>query len=555
MSNRTQETVTTTSSETVEVTHADSAHDSASAWSPLRSPVYRGLWLASIVSTGGTMMQDTGAAWLMTSLAPSPLMVALMQTAASLPVFLLALPAGALADIVDRRRLLLLLQATMCLLAATLGVLVITGAITPWLLLLFTFLIGAGATLSTPASQANLGEIVPHEQIPKAVTLNSVTVNIARVWGPLLGGLLVASGRLASVFLLNALSFLGTLGVLHRWRRTPRQSHLPRERFLGAITNQVRYARYSPLLRAALIRASAFVFCGSGVWALLPLLARGEMQLNAAGFGALMACVGVGALGGASLLPWMHRRVSVDALTVCATAVFASAAIALAYLRGFYVLCPVMVVAGVAWITLVSSFSVAVGSQGPAWAKARVFGVYLLVFQGGTAAGSLAWGIIADRVGISATLSLIAAGLVAGLPLAFRYRLRSGEGINLQPARAWSPPPSISAREMERGPVMVMVEYMIDPSRAAAFDRAMRAVELERRRDGAFFWGLFVNPADPSRYVEFFVEESWVEHLRHHERVTVADHDVQRQAQSFHIGAEPPVTTHLVAERDARERR
>jgi MFS family permease/quinol monooxygenase YgiN len=524
---------------------------SASAWSPLRQPVFRSLWMAAVASNIGTWMHDVGAVWLMTSLTPSPIMVALMQTATSLPFFLLALPAGALADIVDRRRLLLLMQGWMLIAAALLGILTLIGAITPWLLLAFTFALGMGAAMTTPAWQAITPELVSREELPTAVALSGVGINLARAIGPALGGLIVAGAGSQAVFWLNAASFVGVMLVLYRWQHSPRQSALPAEHVLGAMRAGVRYIRHAPAVCAVLMRAGLFILCGSAVWALLPLVARRELGLDALGYGGLLGSMGAGAIAGAFVLPKVRQRVVVDRLVAGATAVFAVVTLALASLRELWGLWVVMFAGGVAWIALMSSFNVAAQAAVPPWVRARGLAVYLLVFQGGMAAGSVLWGAVAARLGIPVALIAAGAGLLLGLLAAKRYRLVSGEALDLTPSLHWPQPTVIVEPSAEHGPVLVVVEYHIDPAQAADFARAMQEVRLERLRDGAMRWDLFQDPADPQRYVETVMVESWVEHLRQHERVTLADRGAEARARALHIGPTPPTVSHLIAVRAA----
>ena len=299
-----------------------------SAWAPLRTPVFRALWIVSVVSNIGTWMHDVGAAWLMISLTPSPLLVALMQTATSLPIFLLALPGGALADIVDRRRLLLVTQSWMCATAVALGLVTLAGVTTPAVLLALTFALGLGAALNMPAWQATTPEMVPRAQLLAAVALGGVGFNVARAVGPALGGLIVAVAGSGAVFLLNALTFLGVIGAVYTWRRPPRERRLPPEHVLGAMRAGVRYVRHAPLFRAVLVRTAVFIICGSATWALLPVVGRRDLGLSALGYGVLLGCLGLGAVAGSAVLPRLRARLSVDALVIVATIIFGAATLA-----------------------------------------------------------------------------------------------------------------------------------------------------------------------------------------------------------------------------------
>jgi MFS family permease len=526
-----------------------------STWSPLRRSLFLWLWIAAVASNIGTWMQNVGAEWLMTSVAPSPMMVALMQTAEMTPLFLLALPAGALADVVDRRRLLLFTQGWMLLAAVTLAGLTLAGLTGAWTLLLLTFSLGLGAALNAPAWQAIVPELVPRDELAAAVSLNSVAFNIARALGPALGGLVVAAAGPWAVFLLNAFSFLGIMLVLYRWRREPSESMLPTERVMGAMRAGLRYVRHSPELRTVLLRTGIFVVCASALWAMLPLIARRELGLSAVGYGVLLGGLGTGAVLAAFILPGIRKRVSLNLLVGSGTVLFAAVTLTLAYVRIMPLLALAMVLGGIAWMALMSSFNVSVQTVVPAWVRARALAVYLLVFFGGLACGSAFWGALATRVGIPRALLCAALAMLAGLLAALRYPLVADEGLDLDPSFHWSEPTVISEPNPEDGPVLVTVEYLIDPARADEFRKAMDEVKRIVRRDGAMRWGLFNDQADEGRYLETFLVESWAEHMRQHARVTNADRAVQDHARSFHIGDSPPVVTHLIAENVSTKKR
>ncbi|MFB2919130.1 MULTISPECIES: MFS transporter [Aerosakkonema] len=513
---------------------------------PLRQPLFRSLWVASVASNIGTWMQNVGGVWLMTTLTPSPLMVALMQTATSLPVFIVGLPAGALADIIDRRRLLLFWQAWMLVAALLLGVLTLFHAITPWLLLALTFALGLGAAMNAPAWQAIVPELVSRPQLPTAITLNGVGFNVARAVGPALGGIVVAAAGAGVVFLLNAASFLGVMAVIYSWKRSQTKSALPAERTIGAIRAGLRYLKYAPVLRAVLLRTGVFIICGSALWALLPLVAKQELGLGSLGYGVLLGCIGLGAITGAFVLPKVRRKVSTDVLIVAGTVVFALATLALAYLRNLGLLYLALVAGGLAWIGIMSSLNAATQLAVPTWVQARSLSLYQLVFQGGIATGSAFWGLAAERWGNSTALSGAAIGLVIGLVAAVPYRLVTSEKLDLTPSLHWPEPVVAIELNPEQGPVLITIEYRIDTARSQEFAKAMHALSRLRRRDGAIRWGLWEDTADPSRYVETYVVESWAEHLRQHERFTVADRTEEARVRAFHIGDKPPIVSHLI---------
>jgi MFS family permease len=513
--------------------------------------LFRAVWLASVASNVGTWMQDVGSTWLMTSLSRSAILVSLMQTASSLPFFLLALPSGALADVVDRRRLLIFTQSWMMGVAALLGLLTLAGLVTPGVLLGLTFTLGLGAALNGPAWQATMPELVPREELPAAVALNGVGFNLARAVGPALGGLVVAAAGPGAVFLLNAASFLGVILVLRRWQRAPRENLLPAERVISAMRAGFRYVRHEPGLQAVLFRAGTFILCGSALWALLPLVARRQLGLDSLGYGALLGCLGVGAVGGATLLPRWRQRLGPDPLMALTILLLAGSMVGIALLRSFLLVGAVMVAAGVAWMAIMSSFNVVAQMSVPEWVQARALAVYLLVAQGGMAVGGALWGFVAARAGIPAALICASVGLVIGLAVLFRYRLPLNEGTDYRPSHHWADPQVQTAPGPEDGPVLVIVEYRINPSLAVPFACAMQALRRIRLRDGASQWGLFADLADPARQVETFVIESWAEHLRQHERVTVADRAIEERVFSFHLGPEPPAVTHLIYNRPA----
>ncbi len=512
----------------------------------MRQRLFRALWIASVTSNIGTWMHEASAAWLMTALTASPLMVALMQTATALPVFLLGLPAGALADVVDRRRMLLFTQGWMLVIATLLSVLTFFHLTTPVVLLILTLAIGAGAAMNAPAWQATAPELVPRAELPAAVALTGLGLNLGRALGPALGGIVVALAGAWAVFLLNAISFLSVILVIHGWRRRPQSRRVPRERVPSAIRAGIRYARHAPALSAVLIRTGLVVPFASALWALLPVLARHEMGLDSIGYGILFGCLGTGAVAGAVLLPQLRRRYSTDSLVAGATITFAAVTAALAGVRHFALLCAVMIAGGVAWITLMASFNVATQTAVPSWVRARALALYLLMFQGGMAAGSVLWGVVTEHAGIPVALLCAAGGLVVGLAAVVRYPLRGSEEVDLTPSAHWPEPTVVVKPRPEDGPVLVTVEYRIDPMHARNFTSAMGPVRQQRLRDGAFRASLYSDPANPQRYIETFVVESWAEHLRQHERLTVSDRMAEERALAFHIGNEPPVMSHYI---------
>jgi MFS family permease len=390
-----------------------------SAWAPLREPLFRSMWLAAIVSYIGTWMQAVGAGWMMAVLTMSPLMVGLVQAAVALPVFLVILPAGALADMVDRRRFLLATQGWMVLASGALGLLTLLHVVTPWILLGFTFLLGLGAVMNDPAWQAITPELVPSEQHAAAVALNSAGFNVARAVGPALGGMVIAAAGSGVAFLLNALSFFGVIVVLYVWKR-PQPEEPSRESVWEAIWTGVRYVRGSELVRAVLVRTGAFSVAAIALLALLPILAR---PYGPTGYGALLGCFGVGALIGATALPRLRRNLSVDGLVGAAIVVFALMTFLAGRIDDFTQMAVVMAIAGGAWIGILACLNTAAQLMSPPWIRARSLSMYLLVLQGGMAVGSALWGALATRIGLPNTMLCSAVALMVGLSTIRRHRL------------------------------------------------------------------------------------------------------------------------------------
>ena len=505
----------------------------SSPWSPLRQTTFRWLWLASIASNIGTWMHEVGAGWLMTSLSASPLNVALVQVAGSLPMLFLALPAGALADIVDKRRYLLGVQLWMAAVATVLASLTLLGLTTVWLLLALTLGMGIGTALMMPAWNAITPELVGKNELPAAVALSSVGINLARALGPAIAGVLVNLVGPWLTFALNAASFFAVIGVLAVWKRETTPAVLPAERLFGALRAGWRYSRSSRPLQAVLVRALAFFLGASAGMSLLPLIVRGELQGSATDFGLLLGSVGVGAVLGAAFLPRLRERLGGDRLVLLASVLYALVLVALALLRSLYLLVPVMLASGAAWIAVLSSLQVAAQTSVPGWVRARALAVYILVFFGGMAAGGTLWGFVASRTSIPVALLCAAALLALGLLAGRRFRLPVTEAEDLAPSLHWPAPILAEGMDRERGPVVVTLEYDIDPQQAAAFQHAMADMRGMRRRNGAISWNLVQDSENPRRWLELFVDESWLEHLRHHQRVTRGELKIEAAARHF----------------------
>ena len=522
-----------------------------SPWSPLRNTLFRNLWIASIVSNLGTWMHDVGAGWLMTSLSSSPSMVALVEAADSLPVMLLAMPAGALADIVDRRRLLIGVQIYFLFVISALAMLTWLELTTPWALLGFTFAVAVGTALAMPAWAAVIPELVPRDDLQSAIALNSIAINVSRAIGPAIAGVLVAAVGAWLVFALNALSCIGILVVLYGWRHERRKSSLPAERFVSAIRVGMRFVTHTRALQGVLIRGIGFFLFASATWSLFPLIVRKELGRGPEVYGVLLACIGVGAVAGAMVLPRVRTKVSRDALVAGASALYALAALALAHVQSLTLLMVAMLATGAAWISILSALQVSAQLTLPEWVRARGLAAFIVVFMGGMGLGSVLWGQVATAIGIPSALTAAAAGMVAAVALTWRFKLGHHQMPDFTPSMAWAPPVLAENPEPDSGPVMVTIEYRVDPAKRAEFVAAMQEVGEMRRRNGAYYWELYHESANPAQFVEIFMDESWIEHLRQHERVSVADREIQRRAKQYLIAGYEVKSRHWLADRES----
>ncbi len=518
----------------------------ASAWAPLRNRAFAILWGATLVGSIGLWIREVGSGWLMTELAPSPLMVALVQAAGTLPVFLLSLPAGALSDLLDRRKLLIATQAALMVLALSMAALTATGAMTAAMLLGFTLLAGAGAAVSSPVWQSMLPEIVDKLQLRSAVALNSLGINVARAIGPALGGALILGLGVAAAFLADALSYVAVIAALLWWRRTPPASILPPEHLVPAMFAALRYARASAPLRRTLLRAFLFFAFASAPWALLPLIARQDLGGSARFYGIMLGGIGAGAIAGALLLPRLRDRLGTEALVGTATLLLCAGGLGLGSTDSKAFALAMMPLLGLSWIAVLTSLNVTAQSVLPNWVRGRGLALYLTVFSGAMALGSLTWGQVAQVT--STQTSLAAAAMLGALVslAAIRFPLPKGED-DLDPSLHWPEPAAAAAMPPDAGPVMVTIEYRVRPENAAAFGIAIEALGATRRRDGAYAWGIFQDTEEPERLLEYFIVESWIEHMRQHQRVSRADEALQAVVGALHEGARPPRTSHLVS--------
>jgi MFS family permease len=528
-----------------------------SGFAPLKIPLFRDRWIASTVSSVGTWMQDTAGTWLMTVLTTSPLLIALMQTAASLPVLLLGLLAGATADIFDRRKLLIFWQAWMLGSVGILALLTFVGYVSPWALLAFTFLLNIGSAMNNPAWQAIVPELVPRAMIPETVSLNAASNNLARAVGPALGGLMVAAFKTThtgagSVFALNAVSFAGVIWVLVNWQRIPLfKSALPAERIEGSIRSGLRYVRYAPDLQASLVRAFVFTFFVSAIWSLLAVVARRDLKEGPLGYGILNGSLGLGAVIAATLLHRVRALFSADQILGTATLYNVAVLLIMAYVRSPSLIIVALILSGAAWTSTMSTINVSVQLAVPAWVQARALGTYLMTFQGGMALGSILWGAIAERTSTPIALTGAACGLFLTFPFVRRFRILQGPMPDHTPFQPRRPAPQLALdTEPTDGPVRISIEYRIPVENYEEFTHAIHQLRGVRLRDGAMRWGIYRDAIDPEHLEETFIMESWLDYLRSRERITAADELIRAQVRALHRHDEPPKTTYQIYARE-----
>ncbi|MEU8689904.1 MFS transporter [Streptomyces sp. NPDC048665] len=515
-----------------------------SAWAPFAARVFRALWIAQLVSNIGSWMQTVGAQWLLVG--HDAALVTLVQTASSLPFVLLALPSGVLADRYDRRRVLLAAQFAMLGVSTGLAVLAFADELTPGLLLGLTFLLGCGTALMGPAWQAIQPELVERGQLGQAAALGAVNMNLARALGPALGGAVVAAAGAGWVFAFNAASYLGIAAVLLLWRRPPAQAPAAQgEKLLTALHAGRRYVWYAPGVRRVLLRTVLFIPAGSALWSLLPLVASRSLGLRSGGYGLLLGAVGVGAVGGAFVLPAVRRALGAGGTLAAGTVVFAGVLAVLATTRTLWLAVVVLLPAGLAWIGVLSTLNAALQTRLPGWVRARGLAVYLLVFQGGQALAAPVWGALADGLGLTVSLLAGSGLLLAGAVTVRRWPLHDTKAIDPTPSDHWPVPPLMFEPGPADGPVLVSVVYRVGPGNRSAFTDCMDHVARSRRRTGALTWGLYQDGNDPERFIENYLVASWSEHLaQHHGRLTATDRRYEERARRLLVKGTAPEVTH-----------
>ena len=523
-----------------------------SGLSPLRNRLYRTLWIAALFSYIGAAMYEVGASWLMTSLAPNPLFVSLIITASTLPIFLFAIPSGAISDIFDRRNILLITCGYMSVVSTILGLLTVAGITTPSILLLFTFALGAGATMIRTPIIPTLSALVPKSELSAALTLSAIASNIARAAGPTVGGFLVAAIAPWAVFFVNSASFIFMIIVLSRLpKKSDDKSSLPPETVIGAIRAQIRYVRHSQAAHVLIVRAGLFTLCSSALLSLLPLLAKHNLGLNSTGFGFLLGSFGMGAIiAGIAILPRLQPRFSVEFLMTSCIGLLAAVIFTMGYVRDFGILCIVMGIGGAAYITILSNFYTIGIKSAPKWIGARVLAVYLLLLNGGLAVGSVIWGTVANIFGIQITLSIAAVVLAITIIARKRYSTTLVDDLDFTPAGNdyWSLPTDLSIdTKSTEAPTLITIEYNLDSKLSGEFEQIVLELGRILKSEGMAYWELFQDPSDIGHYIEIRIADTWTDHLRQHERVTKNVKLMEDKIRTLLKDGPPPVVCHYIA--------
>ncbi|MDP1026257.1 MFS transporter [Sphingomonas sp. KR1UV-12] len=509
--------------------------------SPFQLPLFRSVWIASLCSNFGGLIQSVGASWMMTSLDASPQMIALVQASTSLPIMLLSLWAGAVADNLDRRRVMLAAQGFMLAISALLAIGTWLGMVTPWLLLVFTFLIGCGTAVNGPAWQASVGDMVPRPMLPNAVAYNSMGFNIARSLGPAIGGTIVAVAGAAAAFMVNAASYVGLIAVLSRWQPDLPPRKLPRERLGVAMAAGVRYVQMSPHIRIVLGRAALFGLAASALPALMPVVARDVVGGGPLTYGLLLGAFGIGAVGGALGSGRLRARLSTEGVVRLASLGLAAGAATAALSGSLPLVLPALALAGAGWVLALSTFNVSVQMASPRWVVARAISLYQMAAFGGMAAGSWLFGTIAGDHGVVIALVTAALLQLASFATGFVAQLPGISQVDLDPYDAWTEPDTAVPVEARSGPIVVTIEHRIAEADIAAFLSVMRERRRIRRRDGARHWTLLRDLGEADLWVERYHFATWLDYVRHNQRRTKADQVIGDALHGLWVGGVPPV--------------
>ncbi len=518
----------------------ESEAERVSALAPFRYPIFRAVWSANLVSNFGGLIQGVGAAWMMTSIATSSYQVALVQASTTLPIMLFALVAGAIADGFDRRKVMLTAQSFMLIVSVLLAIFTYLGLMTPWTLLAFTFLIDSGTALNSPSWQASVGDMVPRAKVPAAVALNSMGFNITRSVGPAIGGIIVAAFGPAAAFAVNAMSYIGLVTVMARWKREEPASPLPRESLGAAMGAGLRYVAMSPNIGKVLARGAAFGATSGAVLALLPLVARDVVKGDALTYGIMLGAFGVGAVGGALTSVRLRQMLSSETMVRAAFVGFALCSLVCALSTHAWATALGLVVGGACWVIALSHFNTTVQMSTPRWVVGRVLSIYQMATFGGIALGSWIWGVVADQHGAPAALMAAAVAMLAGGALGLLLPLPQHIPLNLDPLNRFREPALALDLQPRSGPIAIMIEFIIREDDVPEFLALMTERGRIRRRDGARNWVIARDLEHPDVWLETYHTSTWLDYIRHNTRITQADAAITERIRELHAGEERP---------------
>jgi MFS family permease len=520
-----------------------------SLWLSLRNPVFRRLWIASMVSGVCVSAHDTAATWMMNTLTSSRFLISVMATVASLPLFFFTLPAGSLADLVDRKKLLCAMNLWLAFSAGILALLGALDLLNPYVILACVFLIGVGFAFSAPAWSALVPEVVSNEELPSAVTLGGLQMNLCGIIGPALAAVILIHFGASWIFAANAVCFLLVISAIAQWKRKVKQAKLPLENFFESLVGAIRYVRYAPGIQVVLARNVLFSLFISVIPALLPVIGLKEVLMNSADLGFLFTSMGVGSVTGAIVvIPWARARFSPNALTIFASVLLAVVFVLMAVVRTTPLFMVVAGLAGISWTTAASELWVAGQRAMPPWARGRMNATHIMLSQGGMALGGLVWGGSAASLGVKFTLLAAAALLLSSLALAFPLSIDFTGKLNFDPAvTATYYHSMLHVPHPEDGPVAITIDFQIDAANRARFLELMRAVRLVHLRNGAFSWRLDEDLSECHLFRVEMLVASWSEHLLQHERITKEEHINIEKAWSLDIRPDGPVVKHFIS--------
>jgi len=515
--------------------------------SALSEPLFRTIWIAAVFSQIGVWVQDIGANWVMTELTKSPLTISMLQVALALPTFIVALPAGVLTDLLSKRKILLITSLWMLIIAIVLSILTHFSLLNEWIILGLIFLYGLGNSFYNPAWQATVPDIVSEKNLISAIALNSASINIARAVGPAIGGLLISLTGPAATMIFNALSFVGLMYIIFRWKEEKHESNLPKEHFFEALKVGVRFVSNSTDFKIVLLRTGVFLFFGSALWALLPYVLRAKLGYGSHEFGISMGVIGAGALLTSFSLIKLRSTLGVEKALALGKILMSLSLLGLALITNLQYMLVNLFFAGAGWITVISGLHTSSITVLPKWIRGRALSLYNLVFFGSMALGSFLWGFLAEKISSDQTLILASGGMFLSILLGFKYVLPLGTK-DLDPSKHWHDPhDNFSFSEDIKGKVKIEIHYEVKEENHKEFLKLIFQMKPIRRSQGGFNWDIFQHGESTNNFIEVFHIESWEQHLHQHHRFTKDDRLLEEKIHKLHIGEDRPKVSHYIS--------